>query len=933
MRLTVGRQIAMRQALADVPALVWLFLVVLAAALLLGIAPRQFEKASNDGLRASVIEASAPVRNLTVETSGRIGAGPTTDVFKRVRDTADIFRANDLPETLESIIDGQNVVADTPRLIRQQLPGEDEPPFVSFLNLRHQQDVGSHVTVIEGRLPAERDDIELVLVEEEDPRVLPVFEIAVTERTLADLGAEIGELLIFSPDATDPAYRNEERSRLDLRLVVEISGLISLTDPSEPFWGGDSSLHNPRLVETPEFVLVFATGLMAESDYPRLLSEFGTSMWHYEFRFFTDADALTTAQVAALERDLRAVEVSYPSTGILGSGQFSFTAGLSNVLRRFGEERRAAAALLSVMAVATAGISVVLIGVLASLVAERRRRATRLQVSRGASGVQLTMSRLGEGLVVAAAGSALGIGAATAIVRSGTSPPVGTGVVCTLVSAAVYVVVHRARDFPPAVSASRTRVAAARRVVGEAALIALAAVSAVSLRRRGLVEGAVGEAGLDPLLAATPVLVGLAAGLVLLRVHRFPLAVLSWVARRRNGAVAFIGTRRALDQPVEARVPLVAILVAVALATFGAGVHGSISDGQQASSWQRVGADYRVVGAAGTEALNSAIDPTGIDAVEAVALGLEVIAVGDDDATLRERITVLAVDTVGYNDVTDGTRAATNFPDSMRGTFRDQAGSTTQLLPAILGRVWADAYGLDVHSILSLRLARFTATFVVIEVRDSVATLEQDQPFIVAELSSLDALDSIPLSPTEMLIRAPDDARNLIVDAITAQSPVATVTSRADELRSLTRSPIVSGVSVSYRLASMWSAGLALLASILLIALTSRRRRTDHAFLGTLGTRRRQLTAMTFFEVIPSVLLTVAFGGVLGAGLARIAAPGINLSAFAGDDVTTRITANMSLTVAIGLAVVVGTAIGVIAASRQIDDEDASGVLRFGGET
>ena len=132
-----------------------------------------------------------------------------------------------------------------------------------------------------------------------------------------------------------------------------------------------------------------------------------------------------------------------------------------------------------------------------------------------------------------------------------------------------------------------------RRLVLDGTVIALAAIALVTLRSRGLGDGS-GPVAIDPLLAAVPVLVALAAGLILLRVYPLPLRLIAAIAARGRGLIPTFPLWGAARQSRIAAVPLLVILVATAIGAFSSVVLESVRQGQLAASWRAVGADWRI---------------------------------------------------------------------------------------------------------------------------------------------------------------------------------------------------------------------------------------------------------------------------------------------------------------------------------------------------
>ena len=96
------------------------------------------------------------------------------------------------------------------------------------------------------------------------------------------------------------------------------------------------------------------------------------------------------------------------------------------------------------------------------------------------------------------------------------------------------------------------------------------------LRRRGLSP----EGGFDPYLAAVPVLVGLAAAIVALRLYPLPLRALAWAAAPRRDLVPALGLRRLARQPTLAVAPLLVVLLATSVGVLAATMAGPIAVAQ-----------------------------------------------------------------------------------------------------------------------------------------------------------------------------------------------------------------------------------------------------------------------------------------------------------------------------------------------------------------
>ena len=118
----------------------------------------------------------------------------------------------------------------------------------------------------------------------------------------------------------------------------------------------------------------------------------------------------------------------------------------------------------------------------------------------------------------------------------------------------------------------------------------------------------------DPFLALAPVLVGIAVGLVTIRLYPYPVRGIGWLAARRRDLVAVLGLRTIGRDPAAAYLPLLILMLTVAIGSFTSVVRVTVDRGQVDDSWRQVGADYRIEnGNGGT--LAPRVDPAAVPGV------------------------------------------------------------------------------------------------------------------------------------------------------------------------------------------------------------------------------------------------------------------------------------------------------------------------------
>ncbi|MYR58193.1 ABC transporter permease, partial [Streptomyces sp. SID625] len=148
--------------------------------------------------------------------------------------------------------------------------------------------------------------------------------------------------------------------------------------------------------------------------------------------------------------------------------------------------------------------------------------------------------------------------------------------------------VHAPREDTMSVRPSRGR------TVAELTLLVIAVGAVIALRRRG-VSGSSDGSG-DQLVSLAPVLIGVIAALVLVRLYPLPLRLLMRPAARLRGAVGHLSLARAGRTSVSAVLPLLALLTALTTAAFGGSVLAGVADARDHAALIAVGADARVEG-------------------------------------------------------------------------------------------------------------------------------------------------------------------------------------------------------------------------------------------------------------------------------------------------------------------------------------------------
>lgn len=885
----------LRRARAERGVLLTLFALVAVTSLVVAISPRLFERVADEGLRYDVGRGTSTQRDLQFSTNVRIRSGED-DPMAFVRARGEDIEAR-LPSSVHDLIDLGDFVLETPRF------GLTDPPnFMTFMTLRYQDGIADRLTLDEGRLPARIDPAA-------DPDALPRFEIAISTESARTTLIEVGDVLPASLDVSDPLVRLLfPRPTADIEL--EIVGLFSVRDVDDPAWFDDLAYARPGIGGSEEVPIAYATALFAPEAYPEVeaLGLPTRNRWRYH----VDPARLDAGRLDTLIPDLRRLETTFaPSQSTQGG--LVYRSGLLGLIDRYLERRASTEAVLSVAAMGPLGVAAGALGLVAAIVIRRRRLTLALARGRGASARQLLSAQLWEGLLISAPAAIAGLLVARAVVPARADPISAFGAI--LVAGAVTGLLVLA-TWPRARRARRdiertdlpARRPSPRRLVFEATIVLVALGSAWLLRERGLRAGAAGSGdGFDPLIAAAPILMGLATALLTIRLYPLPVRALAWLSARRRDLVPALGLRAIGRDPGTATLPLLIVTVTVAIGVFSSVLALTIDRGQVLASWQEVGADYHAESPSGTD-FSLAVDPSTVDGVQALAPALVTPAAHVTGDTARNTgATLVAVDPAAFADVLVGSPVA---PPPAAAFFdapiEPDAGSADRPIPVVVSRRLPDDWpALAAGDTFTFGVRNQLFEAAVADVAEAVPGLPVGASFIVAPLSSVAAgWDGPAFRVNTFFIRANERAAPGLQTAIGSS---ADLTSRHAILAAQRDAPLVSAIGRGFGIALTAAALYAALAIIAVIVLDAQRRSRELAFLRTLGLSGPQSVSLTFVEHAPPTALALGIGVVLGLAVAWLTEPGLGLEAYIGRAVPVRLQIDW-----LAVAVIAGTVVGVI---------------------
>ena len=861
-------------------------LLVLVTTGLAAGAPRAFDRLGDDTLRAELAARTPAERNIQLLELDRLPAGQAAPL-DTVQAEADAINET-VPREIRARLAHRDILIES---IRYTVEKPTNDP--TTVRLRIQPAAASRIQLVAGRLPtgAFKRSAEGVVT----------LEVAVSTTNATALGVAVGDTIPLQTDGSDLQAASRDLGALNATVV----GTFSVAAPSDPAWLGDSSLDHPTVRTLGgDTRLLDVSALLAPEAYQILLNvtEQPLSFIRYTFQDYIDPAAFRQRDTAALIAAFRRLETRYPTAvAPRGGGAVALRTAIRPFLESETRRWTSATALLTVAVVGPAAVGAAALGMLAVLAARRRRAALSLSRGRGASVTQVTLASIAEGLVLAAPAAA--IGAAVGSLVAPTDPlllPAITGAAVAVVAIALLTLATVPATGGPAFGSGRDVVAprppTPRRLVLEGLVVLLAAAGATALRERGLRP----DGSADPLIAAVPALVGIAAGLVALRAIPYPTRLLARLARLRRGLVGMLAMRRASSG---AGAPVLLVLLATTtIAAFSATAVDYLDRSAEASGWQDVGADVRVT--ASQDYLRRDYDFTALPGVEAAAKMFTGTAAVVAHGAAPD---LIVLDVEGYDDVVRGTQAELHLPV-------DLYGPAAEPVPVVIGAELVErAGGMKLGETATTSIQGYTFQAKVVAVIDAFPGAPSGSFMIASERQLRALFPDAPLRPTSAYLRAPGADVAALRSTITSVMPQAVVTGRAERTQALGDAPVVRAVRLGIAATAIVAAIYAALAVAAALALGGAARTVETAHLRTLGMNGRQTLVALVLEQGPALAFAFVGGLALGVGLLAFLAPGLQLQRLVGVtvDVSVGLDPVLVLVMALGIAGVALIGIGV----------------------
>lgn len=891
--------LALRQVRADPWVSLLLALLVAVAALLATAGPRLVTDLNSRqvdytvrglsvlqrDVRSTVVVPGAPIQGST----GELGVfDPPEQTWASLNEGLERVRT-DQPEPLRSLLQPGRFYIDVDGL---RLAPDDPDSDIAQIDLQYRVDplLQDLVRLVEGDWPSPTIPLPDFYTDGPDGR--------------PKAGPDDDLEILLSADAADQLkWEVGEVREVPGGGPTSLSGIYTPLDPDDPHWSHSTygaqmgvffDANQGKLAKAAAYLAPGNPGVVTPGSTRELHLWYpldaGDIMGDDVGALTAQLSALTAAQVTLVdpaEPDEQDAQIeAEPLERVL---DVRLSTEIFSVLRELSTQQRATAAILAVVGAGPAGVALAVFALGARLLVTRRRATLALASARGGSDRQVRGVLAAEGALLGLPAAALGYVVAGLIVPPSAPwpwPELLVAVLVGLVPAVVLALGPPAPSLREARSDLGSRNTRSRvRWIAEVALVALAAVAVWRLLDRGLTGVEVTDAevstsanpsavdsvtsvdpGVDLLMAATPVLLALAAAVLTLRVYPWPLRVLTGALRSRPGLSGFLGAARSLRDPAGGLVPALAMILGIGVATFSTVLASTISDGAQRAVWADTGAQVKLSGPQVNDALVATLaDVPGVADVGRVGETSRTVIVAGTDRPSRS-VTVYLVDDA-LADVQAAAPLVQALPEELYA-----GGSPLPVLTG--GELSVGGGGLTLSGLGSARVLGH------LEELPGVLTGSQ---FLVVARSAWESAGGAASIGTLALMSVDADADlEEVADAVALAVPNSRVDTPQARLKEFREVPVTSGLTRMFSVSVLVTTALTVLAILLVQALGTPGRIRLLAILRTMGTGRRAGRVLTGWELAPILSVAFVVGGALGVAIPWLMVRAVDLRGLTG---------------------------------------------------
>ncbi|HEX9065256.1 MAG TPA: hypothetical protein VF843_09115 [Streptosporangiaceae bacterium] len=666
---------------------------------------------------------------------------------------------------------------------------------------------------------------------------------------------------------------------------LRVTGIVRPLAPSSAYWQYDPVLAAPTLLGPSTHPYWLGGAFTGAGQLAGLDAAYAGTQERAAWFFPLAPARLTRAAVPRIESAAAALAASpavgaaESAAGAPGLRDTAVSTGLADGLATFEGQWASTAGADSVLVTGLFAVGLALLLTCCGLASRAYRPELELMRVRGGSLPQVAARMVRRSACITvpafAAGAAIAITAVPGGGGAGARLGLAFGLAALFAAPVICVLQHRraGTGTGPGRPGQAARRGGVRRVVGELAVLGIAVATLADVRLAG-VSGVTGTTA--PYLSASAVLIAIAVGLVLNRCYRRPLRLLARASASRPGAVGAVSLASAADRPPAAVLPVLAIMLSLTLTAFSAMVLASITSGQRAGSWERVGADA-VITAPGTATFTMA-SVTAISRVPGVRHATAVFTWPDSGASgavlqaggQSKPVGLAVVDPRRYAALAAGTP----WPDFPARALGRRPGPVPVLVSAGLAGpsghpgavVRLNVFGQEV----AVRVAGVTAR---------TAAMPGGGQFVLGPLWASARL-GVP-GPATLLVTGP--VRPGALRAAAARIlPGSQITVRSQVLAGLDASPALRTSRGLYRAGALAAAVLTGLAVLFWLMASARDRGRLATRLGALGMAGRQAVLLGISDAAPLLALTAAGAAASVWLLAGVIGPVLGLNSFTG---------------------------------------------------
>ncbi|MGZ5399116.1 MAG: hypothetical protein ACXWDM_03815 [Nocardioides sp.] len=780
-----------------------------------------FTSAPHPATQLQVTYASTPARTIPGGGSAEVDAAISPDL-------RDVFEA-----PRHGVVTTEMV----PKILPQQ------PAQPAYLSVAGIPDAGQHVEIVSGQLPRTGDPVttlpSAVAAEYDgDPRTA-VVEVALEVSASRELEMPAGTWVALS----SPSYQGLQRVPT---AVLHVVGTFRAADPYPSPLDDIDALRKPSISILPELNLVRATALAADEEtvLQATWEDLPDIRWSFDL-----ARAPSAAQSEPLVEEARRAELqTWPP--VVDSPSVTAATGVGRIAETVVAQRTTSDGLLAlvVTALAAGGLAVLLAA--AVVLGGRRADVTEVVRARGAGARWLVAQRGGEALLLTAPGVVIGLGAAW-LVSSG-DLALRELVVAVGLAATCAALVTAAQTYR---TPGGTQLRLVLRDAAQLGVVLLAGGATVLV----LLDQELAPD--DPVMLVTAPLLGVAAGVALMRLLQVLLGGLRVLTRRTRAATGVVSLSQSVAVARQVMLPSVALVLAASAGVLAVAVGDSLRAGADQTGWEVAGADVAVV----ADGLDDGVveQLRQLPGVDLVAPVFSAESVSLDTRGGVEGVTVVGVDPATLATVGEERLRDLSLPPTVDGEVAAVASPDLVL---------ADERA-------SLRYALDSVELRVVDRIDRIPGVTEGESFVLVDLTDLQDAVGRPLESYPRILVQGDPDPAAVEGVVQEADPQAIVLTRDAVASDRLEAPAVSRTLTMTGTGVAVAAALALFAVLLTVGLGAPVRRRTGTVLGVLGADARQARWVGALGLLPVVAGTCVAAAGCGVVLTLVAGRGFDIAA------------------------------------------------------